>query len=44
MIEFLAHLIVSAALLLLVANAIDGVEIKGWAPALIGALVLRSRC
>jgi putative membrane protein len=40
MIEFLAHLIVSAALLLLVANAIDGVEIKGWAPALIGALVL----
>jgi len=40
MTEFLVHLVVSAALLLIVANAIDGVEIKGWGPAIIGALVL----
>ena len=40
MIEFLAHLVLSAALLLVVANAIDGVEISGWGPAIIGALVL----
>lgn len=40
MIEFLAHVALSAALLLIVANAIDGVEIGGWGPAIVGALVL----
>lgn len=37
---FFAHLIVSAALLLLVANAIRGMEISGAVAALIAALVL----
>lgn len=40
LIEFLAHLLVTAALLLLVANAVRGVEIEGWGPALLGALAL----
>jgi putative membrane protein len=38
--EFLAHLVVTAALLLLVANAVRGVEIEGWGPAILAALVL----
>jgi putative membrane protein len=37
---FLAHLIVTAALLLLVANAIDGIEIKGAVAAVLAAFVL----
>jgi len=37
---FFAHLIVSAALLLLVANAVRGFEISGAVAALIAALVL----
>lgn len=40
MLEFLAHLVVSAALLLLVANLVSGVQIEGWGSALLGALVL----
>lgn len=40
MIEFFAHLVVSAALLLLVANLVSGVSISGWASALLGAVVL----
>ena len=40
MIEFLAHLVFSAALLLLVANLVSGVSMSGWAPALLAALVL----
>ena len=40
MVEFAAHLVVSAALLLLVAYAIRGVEVDGAVPALLGALVL----
>jgi len=40
MLEFLAHLVITAALLLLVANLIRGVQVEGWGPALIGALVL----
>ena len=40
MIEFLAHLLISAALLLLVANLISGVEVDGWGSAFIGAIVL----
>ncbi len=40
MTEFLAHLIVSAALLLVVAYAIRGIEVDGPVGALLGALVL----
>lgn len=38
--SFFAHLIVSAALLLLVANAVSGVEIRGAVSAILAALVL----
>jgi putative membrane protein len=37
---FLAHWILTAALLLLVARLVQGVDVRGWGPALIGALVL----
>lgn len=37
---FLAHLILTAALLLLVAHFVRGVQVEGWGSALIGALVL----
>ena len=40
MIAFFLHLTLSAALLLIVANVIRGVEVDGWGSALIGALVL----
>ncbi|MCK9395267.1 MAG: phage holin family protein [Methylobacter sp.] len=40
MLAFLVHLILSAALLLLVANLVRGVQVRGWGSALIGALVL----
>jgi putative membrane protein len=40
MLAFLTHLIVTAALLLLVANLVRGVHVEGWGSALIGALVL----
>lgn len=40
MVEFILHLTLSAALLLIVGNVVRGVEIDGWGPALIGALVL----
>lgn len=40
MTAFLLHLIVTAALLLLVANLVRGVQVEGWGAALIGALVL----
>jgi putative membrane protein len=40
MLAFLIHLIVTAALLLLVANFVRGVHVEGWGSALIGALVL----
>jgi len=40
MTEFVAHLVVSAALLLVVAYAIRGFEVDGAVPALLGALVL----
>jgi putative membrane protein len=39
-IEFLAHLLLTAALLLLVANLVRGVEVEGWGPAFLGAVVL----
>jgi putative membrane protein len=40
MLAFLLHLLLTAALLLLVANLVRGVEIGGWGPALLAALVL----
>jgi putative membrane protein len=40
MLAFLAHLILTAGLLLLVANLVSGVQVQGWGPALIGAIVL----
>jgi putative membrane protein len=40
MLVFLEHLIVTAALLLLVANLVRGVHVQGWGSALVGALVL----
>lgn len=40
MLEFAAHLLVSAALLLLVGNLVKGIKVDGWGPALLGALVL----
>jgi len=38
--EFLAHLLVTAALLLVVANLVEGIQIEGWSSAILGALVL----
>jgi putative membrane protein len=40
MVEFLAHLVISAALLLVVANLVSGVQIDSWGSAIIGALLL----
>jgi putative membrane protein len=40
MLAFLAHLILTAALLLLMANLVRGVQVEGWGPALVGAIVL----
>jgi putative membrane protein len=40
MLEFIAHLVVTAGLLLLVANLVRGVHVAGWGPALLAALVL----
>lgn len=40
MLTFLAHLILSAGLLLLMANLVRGVQVEGWGAAFIGALVL----
>ena len=37
---FLAHLFITAGLLLVVANLVEGIQIEGWGPALLGALVL----
>jgi putative membrane protein len=40
MLAFFAHLILTAGLLLLVANLVRGVQVQGWGSALVGALVL----
>lgn len=40
LVQFLAHLLITAALLLLVANMVSGLEVKGWGSAFLGALVL----
>ena len=37
---FLVHLFITAGLLLLLSRLVKGVEVKGWGPAIIGALVL----
>ena len=39
-VSFLAHLVVSAALLVLVSNAVRGFHVSGALPAIIAALVL----
>jgi len=39
-IAFLAHLLITAGLLLLVANLVRGVQVAGWGPAFLGAIVL----
>jgi putative membrane protein len=40
MLEFLAHLILTAASVLITANFVSGVQVEGWGAALFGALVL----
>ena len=40
MLAFLAHLILTAGLLLLVASLVRGVQVQGCLPALVGAMVL----
>lgn len=40
MLAFFAHLILTAALLLLMANLVRGVQVEGWGAALFGAIVL----
>ena len=40
MLAFLAHLFISAALLLVVANVVSGVQIDSWGSAIIAALML----
>jgi putative membrane protein len=40
MAQFLAHLLITAALLLLVANTVRGVQVAGWGSAILGALAL----
>jgi putative membrane protein len=40
MFAFLAHLILTALALLLVAKVVSGVQVEGFGPALLGALVL----
>jgi putative membrane protein len=37
---FIAHIVITAGLLLIVANLVEGIHINGWGPALLGALVL----
>jgi len=40
MVAFLAHLLLTAVLLLVVAKFVSGVEVSGWGPAILGAFVL----
>ncbi len=40
MIPIIAHWLISAAILLVVARIVPGIEIEGWGSALIGALFL----
>lgn len=40
MLEFFLQLLLTAALLLLVADLVRGVHIEGWGPAFLGAIML----
>jgi putative membrane protein len=40
MLAFVAHILLTAALLLIVAKFVSGVEVSGWGSAIVGALVL----
>ncbi len=40
MLPFLVHVLVTAGLLLLVANLVRGVQVEGWGSAILGALAL----
>ena len=40
MMLFIAHLVITAGLLLVVANLVEGISIDGWGAALLGALML----
>lgn len=40
MFAFLLHLILTAALLLVVARVVNGIRVEGWGPALLAALLL----
>jgi putative membrane protein len=40
MFAFLVHLIFTAGLLLLVGSVVRGVDVRGWGPAILAALVL----
>lgn len=40
MLHFVLSLLLTAALLLIVAKLVDGVEVNGWGSAILGALVL----
>ena len=40
MFAFLVHLILTAALLLVVARVVTGVQVQGWGPAILAALLL----
>jgi putative membrane protein len=40
MFPYFVHLFVTAALLLIVARFVRGVEVSGWIPAILGALAL----
>ena len=40
MVEFLAHMLITAALLMLVAKVIKGIEIENWWSAFVAAIVL----
>ncbi len=37
---FIAHLVITAGFLLIIANLVKGIHIEGWRPALIGAFLL----
>jgi putative membrane protein len=40
MLELFAHLVITAALLMLVANMVNGISIDGWGSAFIAAIML----
>jgi len=40
MLAFLAHLIITAALILVIAKLVSGIEVEGWTSAILAALVL----